>query len=161
MGNWSEVNKEGLLKLFTESCYCGHNSKAVHFLHFLKEISQQSWLHKLAVFWQKKSNLRRNSQYSVKIGQFCSFTSRFVLRCKQILLIALLINDSQVAKFQSSKTQFSVSTLPIFYSKIQFPLIHICICSGGRFPAERPDREWNTEGDVQVIRLQDPAKELS
>ena len=67
--------KEGSLKLFTESCYCGHNSKAVHFLHFLKEISQQSWLDKLAVFWQKKSNLRRNSQYSVKIGQFCSFTA--------------------------------------------------------------------------------------
>ena len=154
--------KEGSLKLFTESCYCGHNSKAVHFLHFLKEISQQSWLHKLAVFSQKKSNLRRNSQYSVKIGQFCSFTSRFVLRCKQILLIALLINDSQVAKFQSSKTQFSFSTLQILYFNCKNRIsIHICICSGGRFPAERPDREWNTEGDVQVIRLQDPAKELS
>ena len=49
--------KEGSLKLFTESCYCGHNSKAVHFLHFLKEISQQSWLDKLAVFSQKKNKI--------------------------------------------------------------------------------------------------------
>lgn len=37
--------------------------------------------------------------FSVKIGISAVFTSRFVLRCKQNLLIALLINDSQVAKF--------------------------------------------------------------
>ena len=49
--------KEGSLKLFTESCYCGHISKAVHFLHFLKEIWQQSWLDKLPVFSQKKSKI--------------------------------------------------------------------------------------------------------
>ena len=97
--------------------------------------------------------------FSVKIGISAVFTSRFVLRCKQNLLIALLINDSQVAKFWSSKTRFCISTLQILHFKSSAECrrntfsLYICICLGGRFPAEWPDWEWDAEGIVQVIHL--------
>ena len=42
---------------------------------------------------------RKSHGIVLKLADFEVFTSRFFLRCKQILLIALLINDSQVAKF--------------------------------------------------------------